>query len=266
MEHIDKVHGTFEKKLADAQKTTVPPAVIKRLPRYHRYLGDLLAEGKLRISSAELSRLMNVTASQIRQDLNCFGGFGQQGYGYNIKYLHAKISELLGVTQGYAAVIVGAGNLGRALASTHMFERRGVTRVAMFDVNPDVIGTDICGTPVYSIDELGEFCKREKIDIGVLSVPKEAAYDVSMIMIKSGVRGLWNFANMELEIPSTDVIVENIHLGDSLMKLCYELKTKDEDGDGRWYEEIHGFAPFHNGQGGIHRGIKGGIANPSCAY
>ena len=229
MESIDKVHGTYEKKLSEAQKPTVSAAVIKRLPRYHRYLGDLLRDGVLRISSAQLSRLMNVTASQIRQDLNCFGGFGQQGYGYNVKYLHGKISELLGVNEGFRAVIVGAGNLGHALAATHMFERRGVERVAMFDVSPELIGTDICGTPVYSVDELGEFCKKEKIDIGVLSVPKEAAYEVSMVMINAGVRGLWNFANMELKIDAPDVIVENIHLGDSLMKLCYELKTRDDE-------------------------------------
>ena len=229
MESIDKLHGTYEKKLSEGTKPTVSAAVIKRLPRYHRYLGDLLRDGTLRISSAQLSRLMNVTASQIRQDLNCFGGFGQQGYGYNVKYLHGKISELLGVNEGYRAVIVGAGNLGSALAATHMFERRGVERVAMFDVNEKLIGTDICGTPVYSVDELGEFCKKEKIDIGILSVPKEAAYDVSKVMTDAGVRALWNFANMELKIDSPDVIVENIHLGDSLMKLCYELKTKSEN-------------------------------------
>lgn len=228
MEHIDKVHGTFEKKLAEAQKATVPPAVIKRLPRYHRYLGDLLAEGKLRISSSELSRLMNVTASQIRQDLNCFGGFGQQGYGYNIKYLHGKISELLGVTQGYTAVIVGAGNLGRALAATRMFGRRGVTRLALFDVDEKIIGTEIYGIPVYSTAELYDFCKSEGVNIGVLTVPKEAAYDVAKIMADAGVLGIWNFANMELSLDNPDVIVENIHLGDSLMTLCYELKCKGE--------------------------------------
>ena len=231
MESIDKVSGTFGKRISEMPKPTVSGAVIKRLPRYHRYLGDLLREGKLRISSAELSRIMNVTASQIRQDLNCFGGFGQQGYGYNVKYLYGKISELLGVNEGFSAVIVGAGNLGRALAATHMFERRGVKRVAMFDTNPDLIGTKICDIPVYSVDELYEFCKREEVAIGVLTLPKEAAYDVSMEMVKAGVKGLWNFANMELKIPDPTVIVENIHLGDSLMKLCYELKTGNGDYD-----------------------------------
>ena len=233
MESIDKIHGTFERKLNDAQKPAVSSAVIKRLPRYHRYLGELLREGKLRISSAELSRLMNVTASQIRQDLNCFGGFGQQGYGYNVKYLHAKISELLGVEEGYRAVIVGAGNLGKALAATRMFERRGVQRLAMFDVDPQIVDTEICGIPVYHIDRLGEYCKKEKIALGVLTVPKEAAYDVSEVMVKAGVRGIWNFANMELKIKEPGVIVENIHLGDSLMKLCYEMKTSSEQGGGK---------------------------------
>jgi len=227
MESIDKVRGTFEKRISEAPKTAVSSAVIKRLPRYHRYLGDLLRDGTLRISSAELSRLMNVTASQIRQDLNCFGGFGQQGYGYNVKYLYGKISELLGVKEGYSAVIVGAGNLGKALAATHMFERRGVKRLAMFDVDPSVVGTDISGMPVYHVDELYDYCMRENVTIGVLSVPKEAAYDVAMTMVKAGVRGLWNFANMELKISAPGVIVENIHLGDSLMKLCYEIKTED---------------------------------------
>ena len=225
MESIDKIHGTYEKKLQNAEKSTVPAAVIKRLPRYHRYLGDLLLDGRLRISSAELSKIMNVTASQIRQDLNCFGGFGQQGYGYNIKYLHGKISELLGVNEGYSAVIVGAGNLGRALAATRMFERRGVKRLALFDVDERIIGTEIYGIPVYSVKELYDFCREHSVDIGVLTVPKEAAYSVATDMVRAGVRGIWNFANMELKLEDESVIVENIHLGDSLMTLCYEIKT-----------------------------------------
>ncbi len=225
MEKIDKIQGTFEKRISETAKPYVSAAVIKRLPRYHRYLGDLLRDGIFRISSEELARLMNVTASQIRQDLNCFGGFGQQGYGYNVKHLHGKISELLGVKEGFSAVIVGAGNLGKALAATHMFERRGVSRLAMFDICPELIGSEICGIPVYHIDELYDYCKKENITIGVLSVPKEAAYEVTDIMIKAGVRGIWNFANMELKVEAPGVIVENIHLGDSLMKLCYEIKT-----------------------------------------
>lgn len=236
MESIDKVHGTFEKKIAE-QKAAVPSAVIKRLPRYHRYLGDLLQDGRMRISSAELSKLMNVTASQIRQDLNCFGGFGQQGYGYNIKYLYGKISELLGVTEGFTAVIVGAGNLGRALAATRMFARRGVERLALFDVNEEIIGTEIYGIKVYSIDDLFEFCKKENVAIGVLTVPKEAASSVAETLVRAGVRGIWNFANMELKVSDPGVIVENIHLGDSLMTLCYELKCRGEAEDAKDSEE-----------------------------
>ena len=230
MESIDKVRGTFDKKQIDIK--SVPTAVIKRLPRYHRYLGDLLRDGRLRISSAELSKIMDVTASQIRQDLNCFGGFGQQGYGYNISYLHSKISELLGVNQGFNAIIIGAGNLGRALAATHMFERRGVTRIALFDNNPDIIGTKIYGLPVYNVTELRDFCLANKVDIGVLTVPKEAAREIADTLADAGVSGIWNFANMELRTPNDSVIVENIHLGDSLMTPCYELKTLKEKEQG----------------------------------
>jgi redox-sensing transcriptional repressor len=227
--------GAFEHNV-NISRPDVSPAVVKRLPKYFRYLRQLIREGRTRVSSAELSKMMNFTASQIRQDLNCFGGFGQQGYGYNIKYLYGKISELLGVTQGFKAVIVGAGNLGRALAATHMFERRGVERVALFDVNEEIVGTEIYGIKVYHTDELFEFCQRHKVDIGVLTVPKDAAYHVARTMASAGVKGIWNFANMELSLEDKSVIVENIHLGDSLMTLCYEIKdarekaeTKDED-------------------------------------
>lgn len=231
MESIYKLHGTFDNRISEP-KGEVSVAVIKRLPRYHRYLGDLLREGTLRISSTSLAKIMNVTASQIRQDLNCFGGFGQQGYGYNVKYLHGKISELLGVTEGFRAVIVGAGNLGRALAATHMFERRGVERIAMFDVNPALVGTKICNIPVYHTSELEDFCRREGVTIGVLTVPKEAAYEVAELMIRGGVRGIWNFANMEFKTDADGVTVENIHLGDSLMKLCYEVKNSLSESGG----------------------------------
>ena len=227
MESIDKIDGTFGKR-QNEQKSTVPSAVIRRLPRYHRCLGELLRDNKLRISSAELAKIMDVTASQIRQDLNCFGGFGQQGYGYNVKFLYSKISELLGVDEGFNAVIIGAGKLGRALAATHMFERRGVNRLAMFDTDPDVIGTKIYDVPVYSVEELSEFCKTHNVHIGVLTVPKEAAYEVASVIVEAGVKGIWNFANMELRLDNSDVVVENIHLGDSLMTLCYEIKTTSE--------------------------------------
>ena len=230
MESIDKVKGTFEKKMVEIGKNPVSIAVIKRLPRYHRYLGDLLKEEKLRISSAELSRIMGVTASQIRQDFNCFGGFGQQGYGYNVKYLYSKIGELLGMKEGYRAVIVGAGNLGRALAATHMFERRGVEIVALFDNNEQVVGTTFNGFTVYNVSELGEFCKKNAISIGVLTVPKESAYDCATVMAESGVFGIWNFANMELSLEDKSVVVQNVHMGDSLMTLCFGMKTGGDKG------------------------------------
>ena len=230
MESIDKIEGTFGKKAADAERGSVSVAVIKRLPRYHRYLGDLLREGKGRISSAELSRIMGVTASQIRQDFNCFGGFGQQGYGYNVKYLHSKIGELLGMKEGYRAVIVGAGNLGRAFASTHMFERRGVTIVAMFDNSPALIGTKINGFDVYDVAQLGDFVRENSIHIGVLTVPKESSAECAQIMVEAGVRGLWNFANMELAVDDKNVVVQNVHMGDSLMTLCFGMKTGGDKG------------------------------------
>ncbi len=232
MQSIDKIPGIIEKKEELLRYTDVSPAVIRRLPRYHRYLGDLIRAGKMRISSGELAAMMDVTASQIRQDLNCFGGFGQQGYGYNVKYLHGKIGELLGTNEGYRAVIIGAGNLGRALAATHMFDRRGVTRAAMFDTNQTLVGTEIYGIPVYHVDNLGSFCEENRIDIAVLTVPKEAAKSVTEVLLRAGIKGIWNFANMELTVEDEGVVVENIHLGDSLMTLCYEVKNRSVNAEG----------------------------------
>ena len=208
-------------------RARVSPVVVRRLPRYHRYLGELLREGIYRISSAELSKMMEVNASQIRQDLNCFGGFGQQGYGYNVKFLYGKIGEVLGTEDGFRAVIVGAGNLGRALAASHMFERRGVERIAMFDSNPAIIGKTVSDLPVLDVRELETFCEREKPEIAVLTVPKEAAYDVSVRLARAGVRGIWNFANMELKLDDfPDVYILNVHLGDSLMVLNYGIRSR----------------------------------------
>ena len=218
--------NTINDKKATEVKASVPSAVIKRLPRYHRFLGELLREGRGRISSSELSKIMGVTASQIRQDLNCFGGFGQQGYGYNIEYLYGKISELLGVDEGYTAVIVGAGNLGKALAASRMFERRGVKKLALFDIDKNILGTEIYGLPVYSIDDLHDFCTDNNVDIGVLTVPKDAAHHAATTLVLAGVRGIWNYSSTELQLPECSTIIENIHLGDSLMTLCYEMKSR----------------------------------------
>ena len=229
MEHIDKVKGTFGKHdNKEFSADAVSPAVIRRLPRYHRYLGDLLNANRLRISSAELSRLMNVTASQIRQDLNCFGGFGQQGYGYNVKYLYSKISELLGVNEGFGAVIIGAGNLGRALVSSHMFERRGVERLALFDVREDIIGESVAGIPILHIDSLEDFCRENKPSIAVLTTPKDEAHKMATRLVKLGVKGFWNFSNMELKLEHPEVVIQNIHMGDSLMTLCYQIASNQK--------------------------------------
>ena len=208
---------------------SVSPAVIKRLPRYFRYLRELIRNGKLRISSGELSEMMNVTASQIRQDLNCFGGFGQQGYGYNVNYLYAKVCEILGVGEGYSAIVIGAGNLGRALVRNPMFEKRGVDIVGMFDVSPDVIGKRITDVEVRNMDDLECFCEAHKVDMAVLTCPKENALEVTERLLKLGIRGFWNFTGRELGHLSNGVAVENVHIGDSLMTLCYEMRTNDEE-------------------------------------
>ena len=209
----------------------VSPAVIKRLPRYFRYLRELIAEGTMRISSSELSARMHITASQIRQDLNCFGGFGQQGYGYNVHYLYAKICEILGVSAGFKAIIIGAGNLGRALAGHTMFAKRGVDVIAMFDVRPELIGTYIGDTPVLSMDELEGYCRSHPVDIAVFTLPKEAAADVAERLVSTPVMGIWNFTGKELDLREHGKVVESVHMGDSLMTLCYGLRRLQEAGE-----------------------------------
>ena len=207
-------------------KVEVSSAVIKRLPRYFRYLRMLIREGKMRISSAELSRRMNITASQIRQDLNCFGGFGQQGYGYNVNYLYAKICELLGVGAGFQAIIIGGGNLGRALVKNPMFEKRGVDVVAIFDVNEELVGKSINGIKVYHVNDVEKYAKLHKIDIAVLTLPKEDTLQMVTRLTAAGVQGFWNFTGQELGSLEDSCVVENVHLGDSLMTLNYRLARK----------------------------------------
>lgn len=209
---------------ADETKNNyVSPAVIKRLPRYYRYLRELLQNDILRISSGELSKLMHVTASQIRQDLNCFGGFGQQGYGYNVKYLYGKIGEILGVSHNFSAVIIGSGNLGRALAASPIFERRGIRLTALFDNSPDVIGKEFSGYTVKSMDELEEYCKNNTVNIAVLTLPKTVVRETAEQLADMGIKGLWNFASTEIDLTHKGVVTQNVHMGDSLMTLCYEL-------------------------------------------
>ena len=208
----------------------ISPAVIGRLSRYYRFLRKLCEEGVERVSSAELAKMMDLTASQIRQDFNCFGGFGQQGYGYNVEYLFGELRKLLGAEEGYSAVIVGAGNLGAALAHAQTFSRRGVTVRAMFDVSPALVGTTVGDLPVYSSEEFGRVYAEEPFDIAVLCVPKDAAQPCADALTALGVRALWNFTGIEITVPE-NCIVENVHLGDSLLTLSYKLREQDRQGN-----------------------------------
>ncbi len=208
--------------------SAVSPAVIKRLPRYFRYLRELLHHDILRISSSELSEMMNVTASQIRQDLNCFGGFGQQGYGYNVKYLYGKISDILGVSSNFNAVIIGAGNLGHAIAGSNMFEHRNMNLIGIFDVSKAIIGKRIANYTVMDMAELPAFAKKRPIDIAILTVPKEFAQDTAQTLANIGIKGLWNFTSTELDLKVHGIMVENVHMGDSLMRLMYEINNNEQ--------------------------------------
>jgi len=206
-------------------KKKVSIAVIRRLPRYYRYLSDLLRMDIARISSKELSARMGITASQIRQDLNCFGGFGQQGYGYNVESLYNEIGNILGLQNKYQAIIIGAGNMGRALANYGNFEKRGFKIIGVFDIHPKLIGTEINNIEVMNLDSLDEFVKKNKVDIAMLTVPFEQTPAVADKAAQLGIKGLWNFSPMDLKLPY-DVIIENVHLSDSLMVLGYKINEK----------------------------------------
>lgn len=206
---------------------SVPLVVIKRLPRYYRYLGELLKQGVTRISSRHLSEKMGVTASQIRQDLNCFGGFGQQGYGYNIEKLYREIGDILGLTRGYRTIIVGAGNLGHALANHSNFEKRGFTLVGIFDSNREIVGSKINNITVQHIDDVEEFFRNGGADIAILALPKSSVKEVADRLIALKIKGLWNFSYTDLDVPD-NVAVENVHLSDSLMTLSYKLTTLND--------------------------------------
>ncbi len=200
-------------------------AVITRLPRYYRYLGNLMDEKVERISSAELSRRMNVTASQIRQDLNNFGGFGQQGYGYNVKYLHGEIGKILGLDRSYNMIIVGTGNLGSAIANYVRFEENGFRLVGLFDNDPKKEGQVIRDVPVSRISDLETFLQQNHVDIAALTLPTVGAEKALPILIGNGVKAIWNFAHTDLDVPD-DVTVENVHLSDSLVQLSYSIHMR----------------------------------------
>lgn len=205
----------------------ISQAVISRLPRYYRYLGDLKDKGVERISSQELSDLMKVTASQIRQDFNNFGGFGQQGYGYNVAYLYDEISKILGLKEEHKLIIIGAGNLGQAIANYANFEKRGFIFKGIFDANPELYGKEIREMVVQPMDDMECFIKENDIDIAVLTIPKTGAVSVADRLVKSGIKAIWNFAHVDLNVPK-GIQVENVHLSESLMKLSYKLSKEQE--------------------------------------
>lgn len=210
------------------EEREISQAVIRRLPRYYRYLGELLEHGVERISSNDLSRRMKVTASQIRQDLNNFGGFGQQGYGYNVKYLYTEIGKILGLEEDHHIIIIGAGNLGQALANYASFEKRGFILKGIFDVNPRLRGISIRGVPVRMMDELSDFVKENDVAIAALTIPKDNAVEVANMLVENGVRAIWNFAHTDLNLPE-HIIVENVHLSESLMQLSYKISRYNEE-------------------------------------
>lgn len=204
----------------------ISQAVIRRLPRYYRYLGELLDEGVERISSNDLSHRMKVTASQIRQDLNNFGGFGQQGYGYNVQFLYEEIGKIMGLNTEHRIIIIGAGNLGQALANYVKFEKLGFVITALFDINPELSGKSVRGIPILMLSELDEYCRTHRVDIAALTMPKSKADSIASKLVDLGIRAIWNFAHVDLEIPNKDVVVESVHLSDSLMQLSYNIVKK----------------------------------------
>lgn len=208
-------------------KDGISRAVVKRLPRYYRYLGEIFESGVERISSNELSQKMNVTASQIRQDLNHFGGFGQQGYGYNVEHLYVEIGKILGVDKKHNMIIIGSGNLGQAIANYTDFEKRGFVVTGLFDNNPKLHGRRIRGIEVLPMERLEEFIIEHNIDIAALTIPKDEAVKVAEELVDCGIKAIWNFAHIDLNLPK-DIVVENVHLSESLMRLSYNL-TREEN-------------------------------------
>ena len=205
------------------KKETVSASVIKRLPRYYRFLGELMNQGVSRISSGELAKMMKVTASQIRQDLNCFGGFGQQGYGYRVEALHDEIGRILGVDRQFKTIIIGAGNLGRAIAAHMDFKERGCELVGIFDSDKALKGEKAGKLTIRHIKELEGFCKLKKPVAAVLCIPKDNAQEIADKLVSLGIRAFWNFSHYDLSLDYDNIAVENVHLGDSLLTLTYRL-------------------------------------------
>lgn len=211
-----------------AKKENISMSVIRRLPRYYRFLSDLKDKGIERISSKELSEKMGLTASQIRQDLNCFGEFGQQGYGYSIEHLQKEIGNILGINITHPTILIGVGNLGRAVATHISFNSIGFELKGIFDKNESFIGRSIQKVPIYHIDELEDFCKENKISAAILCIPREVTSEISKRLYALGIRNYWNFSHYDLSVKYEDVVVENVHLNDSLMTLCYRISNTSE--------------------------------------
>lgn len=206
--------------------TNISTSVIKRLPRYYRFLGELKATGMTRISSRELSERMGLTASQIRQDLNCFGGFGQQGYGYNIEFLQLEIARILGIDKPKSAILIGMGNLGRAVTMHINFESKGFNLIGLFDSKESLVGQVVKNLPIRSTASLDEFCRENLPEVAILCIPKNAAKSISEQLVKLGIKGFWNFSHYDLALQYDNITVENMHFGDSLMTLSYRLTNE----------------------------------------
>ena len=211
-------------------KQAISSSVIRRLPRYHRFLRELEQKGVIRISSKELSERMGLTASQIRQDLNCFGGFGQQGYGYNVAALREEIEGILGVHDRHRTIVIGVGNLGRTIATHINFRQRGCELVGLFDSNPTVAGRDLAGMPVHHTDTLEGFCRMEHPELAVLCIPRDAAHSMAERLVQLGIRAFWNFSQADLLLSDPDIMIENVFLGDSLSLLAYGLNQPPAEG------------------------------------
>ena len=208
------------------KKQYVSEAVIRRLPRYYRYLDDLHNKGVVRISSNSLGSKMGITASQIRQDLSCFGEFGQQGHGYNVKELRTEIGRILGVDQRHTVIVVGVGNLGHALMQNFHFSHNGFLLKAAFDISPAVVGTEINGVPVRSMEELDDYCREHTPDVAVLTVPQSVAQETVDRLVALGVRGFWNFTSREVTSDNEDIRFESVHFADSLLTLSYHISRR----------------------------------------
>ena len=210
------------------RNTKVSTAVIRRLPRYYRQLFELQQKGVERISSSALGKSMGLTASQIRQDLCCFGGFGQQGYGYKVDGLKEEIGEILGISRGHTLIVLGTGNLGRAIIRNFRFSANGFRLLAAFDTDPAVVGTEVAGVPVRHADGLEDFLAAHRVDVGLLTVPIAAAQRMGDRLMEAGVKGIWNFTNYELTCTRQDVVVESVHFSDSLLTLSYLISQRED--------------------------------------